>query len=163
MLRCFHYKLFLFGMFLAVVGCGTAMAQSATEVRVQGKLLEVNLYPDRGPMANPARRVADQLSNQKPTELDTGLQVLAVRWLKYDDMDDLNGLMMEFAIDAEGLPSDVRMLRIPNKSRKYGMSEMNVGIRLSLIRLVQAWRFNKPLQQGKPVGFCCVRLVSQPE
>ena len=162
-MRYFRYQSFLTGIFFAVLGCGTAMAQSATEVRVQGKPLEVNLYPTRGPMATPAQRVADQLGIQKPAELDAGLQVLAVRWLRYDDMDDLNGLMMEFAVDAEGLPSGVRILRIPNKSRRRGLSEMSVGLRLSLTKLVQEWRFNKPLQQGKPVGFCCVRLISQPE
>jgi hypothetical protein len=125
--------------------------------------IQINMYLGRSPRSNAASRVAEQFKKQKPGELDAPLQITLVRWLWDDERTRLDGLVMEFGVEADGLPGHVRMMQVPLGSRKFGKDELNPELRLALVGLIQSWRFKPPLKDGKPVSFCCVRLISQPE
>lgn len=159
-----RYSTFLFAgllsMFLAV---GQAVAEGNAELVVQGRQIEVNMYTDPAGLSPPGRRAAVQFSAQQPAELDAALQLTAMRWLLDDEMTGLDGLVMEFGIDAQGLPTNVQMIRVPQRARNRGRTEMSPRLRLALIKVIQAWRFKPPMQQGKAVGYCCVRLINEPD
>lgn len=158
-----NYKLLFPALLLALLGGGPASAQSPSTAPLNPQHVEVNMYLGRGGKTNPAMRVAAQLKGQQPDELDAPLQVTSVRWLWDDEMKRLDGLVMQFGVEADGRPGNIRMMQVPLGSRKFGRDELSTNLRLNLIRLIDTWRFKPPLHNGKPVSFCCVRLVSQPQ
>ena len=145
-----------------VARASDAAAATATTASPTQRI-QINMYLGRSARSNAASRVAEQFKKQKPGELDAPLQITLVRWLWDDERTRLDGLVMEFGIEPDGLPGHVRMMQVPLGSRKFGKDELNPELRLALVGLIQSWRFKPPLKDGKPASFCCVRLISQPE
>lgn len=160
MSRC--YRLLFPALLQALLGAGAASAQKPAVAPPNAPHVEVNMYLGRGGKANPAMRVAAQLKAQQPAQLDVPLQVTSVRWLWDDEMKRLDGLVMEFSVEADGRPGNIRMMQVPLGSRKFGRDELSTNLRLNLIRLIDTWRFKPPLHDGKPTSYCCIRLTSQP-
>lgn len=138
----------------ALGGCGTAPKSTPTAGTVQGPLVTLTMRSGVGGFGNEAARVAGQLAAQKPVELDQPLRATRLRWLREDDDDRLDGLVMQFAIDAEGRPTGTRMLRAPRTAP-------GVGLPVDAFRALTEWRFAPPLKGGVPVGYCCVQLTTE--
>jgi hypothetical protein len=136
-----------------LASCGSVPDAGSAAI-VQGRLVTLNMRAGVGGFGTEAARVATQLTAQKPAELDEPLRATLLRWVREDDYDRLDGLVMQFGIDAEGRPTGTRMLRAPRTAP-------GVGLPVDAFRALTEWRFAPPLQAGKPVGYCCVQLTTE--
>jgi hypothetical protein len=140
---------------LALTACSAPPpAPTADAPLVQGRVVTLTMRSNVGGFGNEAARVAAQLAAQKPAELDQPLRVTRMRWLRSDHHERTDGLVMQFALDAEGRPINTRMLRAP-------ITAPGVGLPTDAFQALTEWRFLPPMRGGVPVGYCCVQLTTE--